>query len=62
MRREWANPFMLPPRPRHRTTEAERADFLEAVEDLGMIAAHLGISIQVDMKFPAPRPPRKKAP
>jgi hypothetical protein len=59
MRREWVDPYFLEPRPNHRASESEQEEFLEAVQQLGLIAAHLGATLEFTVTF---RLPRKRKP
>lgn len=55
--KDWDYPHELEPRPKHRATAAEQEALIELIEQVGMIASHIGVSIDVNATF---RPPRKR--
>lgn len=58
---DWNDPYMLQPRPNHRPTEAEVAEFQDRLEQLGLIATHIGVSFDITVNFGRVRKSRKKA-
>lgn len=57
--KDWDDPYMLDARPEHVASEAEQEDFLEKLGELGLVAAHLGATLDVHVTFKLP-PKRKQ--